>query len=95
MDGVKLKATDIERNSKQEIKRIFTDWNTEQWKQEIQSKSTLQIYRSHKEEEHVYDNIDLHLEYGLELEQTHYNSMIEIHSNKETNCLNCGHQSIL
>ena len=53
---VQLKATDTERNSKQEMKRIFTNWDTEQWKPEIQSKSTLHIYRSHKntiEEEHV------------------------------------------
>ena len=49
LDVVKLKATDIERNSKQEIKRIFTNWDTEQWKQEIQSKSTLRICRSHKD----------------------------------------------
>ena len=59
MDVVKLKATDIERKSKQEIKQIFTNWDNEQWKQEIQSKSTLRIYRIHKdniEEEHIYDN---------------------------------------
>ena len=37
MDVVKLKATDIERKSKQEIKQIFTNWDNEQWKQEIQS----------------------------------------------------------
>ena len=45
----------------------------------------------------MYTTIDLHLEYGLELEQTHYNSMIEIDIviDKETNCLNCGHQSIV
>ena len=30
LDVVKLKVTDIERNSKQEIKQIFTNWDTEQ-----------------------------------------------------------------
>ena len=81
MDVVKLKATDIERNSKQEMQRIFTNWDIEQWKQEIQSKSTLQIYRKLETtktalKKNMYITIDLHLEYGLELEQTHYNSMI-------------------
>ena len=98
MDVVKLKATDIERNSKQEIKRIFTDWDTEQWKQEIQSKSTLQIYRSHKdtiEEEHVYDNRPSSGIWFRARTNTLQLNDRNRHSNKETNCLNCGHQSIV
>ena len=99
MDEVKLKATDIERNSKEEIKQIFTNWDTEQWKQEIQNKLHEGYnYRSHKntiEEEHVYDNRPSSGIWFRARSNTLQLNDRNIYSNKETNCLNCGHQSII
>ena len=98
MDVVKLKATDRERKSKQEIKQIFTNWDNEQWKQEIQSKSTLRIYKSHKdniEEEHIYI-YDNRPSSGIWFRaRTNTLQLNDRHSNKETNCLNCEQQSII
>ena len=93
-----MKATDIERNSKQEIKQIFTNWDTAQWKQEIQNKSTRRIYGNHKdtiEEEHVYDNRPSSGIWFRARSNTLQLNDRNIHSNKETNCPNCGPQNII
>ena len=46
MDEVKLKVTDVEIRSKEDIKQKFIAWNNEQWKHEIESKSSLLIRQS-------------------------------------------------
>ena len=59
MDEVKLKVTDIEMQSKEEIKQKLIAWDNKQWKHEIESKSSLLIYRQYKDkiqEENIYDN---------------------------------------
>ena len=59
LDEVKLHIGDVETKSKREIKQICTIWDNEQWKSDINSKSTLKVYRHHKQqiqEEHIYKN---------------------------------------
>ena len=59
LDEVKLHIGDIETKSKREIKQICTIWDNEQWKSDINSKSTLKVYRHHKkqiQEEPIYNN---------------------------------------
>ena len=47
MDEVKLKVTDVEIRSKEDIKQKFIAWDNEQWKHEIESKSSLLIYKQY------------------------------------------------
>ena len=59
MDEVKLKVTDIEMQSKEEIKQKLIAWDNKQLKHEIESKSSLLIYRQYKDkiqEKNIYDN---------------------------------------
>ena len=48
---------DVETKSKREIKEICTIWDNEQWKWDINSNSTLKVYKHKKkqiQEEHIY-----------------------------------------
>ena len=59
LDEVKLRIGDVEKKSKREIKQICTIWDNKQWKSDINSKSTLKVYRQYKkqiQEEHIYNN---------------------------------------
>ena len=49
MDEVKLKVTDVEIRSEEDIKQKFIAWDNEQWKHEIESKSSLLIYKQYKD----------------------------------------------
>ncbi len=57
---VNLTHRDIKRKKKEEIKKIMNDWDTEQWKQEMAGKTSLNIYREWKKEikceNEIYDN---------------------------------------
>ena len=57
MEEVKLKLTDVEIQSNEEIKQKLIAWDNQQWKHEIES--SLLIYRQYKDniqEENMYDN---------------------------------------
>ena len=74
MDEVKLKVTDIEMQSKEEIKQKLIAWDNKQWKHEIESKSSLLIYRQYrtKFKKKTFMTIDHHQQYSTKHEQTHY-----------------------
>ena len=94
LDEVKLHIGDVETNSKREMKEICTIWDNEQWKSDINSKSTLKVHRPrHHEkqiqEEHIYNNHPSSVIWykarinGLQLNDRNR------HTNKETRCIIC------
>ena len=61
MHEINVKFSNIAKLSKEKLKEKMKDWNTRQWKQELETKTTLHIYNNFKEaikEEEVYDNCE-------------------------------------
>ena len=92
LDEVKLHIGDVETKSKREIKEICTMWDNEQWKSDINSKSTLKVYRHHKkqiQEEHIYNNHPSSvIWYKARINALQLNDRNR-HTNKETRCIIC------
>ena len=92
LDEVKLHIGDVETKSKREIKQICAIWDNEQWKSDINSKSTLKVYRHHKkqiQEEHIYNNHPSSvIWYKARINALQLNDRNR-HTNKETRCIIC------
>ncbi len=60
LEEIKLRHQDIKRMDRKEIKEKLREWDTEKWKKEMLTKSSLKIYRKWKteikEENDIYDN---------------------------------------
>ena len=59
MNKVNITYRNIEEKGKKEIKKKITEWDTEEWRKELEEKSTLEIYKRNKErigDEGIYDN---------------------------------------
>ena len=88
LDEVKLHIGDVETNQKE----ICTMWDNEQWKSDINSKSTLKVYRHHKkqiQEEHIYSNHPSSvIWYKARINALQLNDRNR-HTNKETRCIIC------
>ena len=59
LDLLGLKMQDLEVKRKEEIAKCVRKWDQDQWKAEIGSKKSLQVYRKGKQgvqEDTVYDN---------------------------------------
>ena len=93
MDEVKLKVTNIEMQSKEEIKQKLIAWDNKQWKHEIESKSSLLIYRQYKDkiqEENIYDNRPSSTIFYKARTNTLPLNDRNRHKNKETHCMAYG-----
>ena len=59
LNQIKLKLKDMNTVSKGEIKEYMRKWDEEKWKEEMESKTSIKIYRKYKlhiEEDQIYDN---------------------------------------
>ena len=92
LDEVKLHIGDVETKSKRENKQICTIWDNKQWKSDINSKSTLKLYRNHKkqiQEEHIYTNHPSSvIWYKARINALQINARNR-HTNKETRWIIC------
>ena len=63
MDEVKLKVTDVEVRSKEDIKQKLISWDNKQWEHVTESTSSLLIYRQYKDkiQERTRDHIFIYL----------------------------------
>ena len=59
MEEVNMKYADLKKFTAKELKQRMKDWDTEKWREEMKSKSSISVYRERKiniKEETCYDN---------------------------------------
>ena len=74
LNEIKMNIIDIELRSKEEIKQKVIIRDNEQWKPEMETKSSLQLYRNFKDkiqEEDIYGNRPSSTIFTKQ-DQTHY-----------------------
>ena len=90
----KLGLRDIEMLKKEEIKEKLRDWDTEEWKKQVQSKRSLELYKIYKpeikSEDLLYDNTPA----SVTLYRARTNNLAlndrKRFSNEDTTCIMCG-----
>ena len=93
LNEIKMNVIDIELRSKEEIKQKVIIWDNEQWTSEIETKSSLLLYRNFKDkiqEEDIYDNRPSSTILCKARSNTLPLNDRNRHKNKETHCIACG-----
>lgn len=90
----KLTLRDIGKLKKEEIKEKLRSWDTEEWKQEVQSKRSLELYKIYKPEikceELIYDNTPSSVTlYRARTNNLALNDRKRFY-NEDTTCIMCG-----
>ena len=93
---LKLKILQLEHKKKEDLNKQIQEWDSQQWKNEVDSKTSLQMYQSAKnniKEETIYDNTPA----SVVLFQARTNSLPledrKRHESKETTCRLCGEET--
>ena len=93
LNEVGMTFGDLRQKSKKEIKQQLIQWDKEQWKKEMESKTSLQLYRIFKteiREEDIYDNRPASTTLYKARTNTLQINDRNRHINKETSCMICG-----
>ena len=93
---LKLKILQLEHKKKEDLNKQIQEWDSQQWKNEVDSKTSLQMYQSAKnniKEETIYDNTPA----SVVLFQARTNSLPledrKRHESKESTCRLCGEET--
>lgn len=95
LETIKITYNDIEALKSGEIKNKIKEWDTDQWKTEVQEKSSLQIYKlfqfSISSEDELYDNTPASvILYKARTNNLNLNDRKRFQNEDTSSCIMCG-----